>query len=92
MLADAAGGFVISSALDSTSRILATIDLRIDYVRPGGTEDLVADASVVRIGGRVGVADIRLFHPSSENATIATGKGVYAIKTVKSAQAASEPE
>jgi uncharacterized protein (TIGR00369 family) len=83
MLADAAGGFVIGSALEGGGQILGTIDLRIDYLRPGRTEALVAEAFVVRIGGRVGVADIRLFHPSAESATIATGKGVYAIRPPK---------
>jgi len=38
---------------------------------------------VVRVGGRVGVADIRLFHPDAEGETVATGKGVYAIKVPK---------
>jgi hypothetical protein len=28
----------------------------------------------------VGVADVRLFHPGDESTTIATGKGVYAIR------------
>jgi uncharacterized protein (TIGR00369 family) len=92
MLADAAGGFAISTALDGTSQTLATIDLRVDYLRPGHPEALVAEATVVRTGSRVGVADVRLFHPSSESTTIATGKGVYAIKKLKHPRAGSASE
>lgn len=80
-LADAAGGFAVWSAVESEAARVSTIDLRIDYLRPGKLEALVAAATVVRVGGRVGVADVRLFHPSAEDVTIATGKGVYAIQT-----------
>ena len=83
MLADTAGGMAVWSALEAAAARVSTIDLRIDYLRPGRLERLVADAEVVRVGGRVGVADIRLFHPSAEGDTVATGKGVYAIKVPK---------
>ena len=36
----------------------------------------------MRLGNRVGVADVRLFHPDAEADTVATGKGVYNI-TIK---------
>lgn len=84
-LADAAGGFAVWSAVESEAARVSTIDLRIDYLRPGKLEALVAEATVVRVGGRVGVADVRLFHPSAEDRTIATGKGVYAIQTPRRA-------
>lgn len=78
-LADAAGGMAVwSSSSDPNSRV-ATIDMRIDYLRPGKPERVCAEAHVVRQGNRVGVADVRLFHPSAEAETIATGKGVYNI-------------
>jgi hypothetical protein len=35
------------------------------------------------VGKTVGVADVRLFQASEPTATIATGKGVYAIRTAK---------
>jgi acyl-coenzyme A thioesterase PaaI-like protein len=43
----------------------------------------VAEGQVVRAGNRVGVADVRLFHPDAPDATVATGKGVYNIKVIK---------
>jgi uncharacterized protein (TIGR00369 family) len=82
-LADTAGGMAVWSAIDNPLSRVSTIDLRIDYLRPGRLERLIAEAVVVRVGGRVGVSDIRLFHPSAEDETVATGKGVYAIKIPK---------
>jgi len=82
-LADTTGGMAVWSALDDPGSRVSTIDLRIDYLRPGRLELLAAEAVVVRVGGRVGVADIRIFHPSAEDETVATGKGVYAIKIAK---------
>ena len=79
MLADTAGGAAVWSSLDDPRARVSTIDMRIDYLRPGRQETLVAEASVVRAGRRVGVTDMRLFHPSAPNDTIATGKGVYNI-------------
>lgn len=82
-LADTTGGMAIWSALNDGAARVSTIDLRVDYLRPGRPELLIAEATVVRVGGRVGVADIRLFHPNAEGETVATGKGVYAIKVPK---------
>ena len=78
-LADAAGGAAVWAGLEDDRARVSTIDLRIDYLRPAKLELVVAEAQVVRIGNRVGVADVRLFQPSAESDTIATGKGVYNI-------------
>ena len=88
MVADVAGGIAVWSTLESPSLRVSTIDLRIDYLRPGKTERLVAEAAIVRVGGRIGVSDVRLFHPGAEDHLIATGKGVYAIKALKHPPAA----
>jgi acyl-coenzyme A thioesterase PaaI-like protein len=40
---------------------------------------------VVRAGRSVGVADMRVYHASARLETIATGKGVYAIKAPRPA-------
>jgi uncharacterized protein (TIGR00369 family) len=83
-LADVAGGAAVWTELDPPSRgRVSTIDLRIDYLRPGRPAPLVAEARIVRQGNRVGVVDVRLFHPDDPEQTIATGKGVYNIKLVK---------
>jgi uncharacterized protein (TIGR00369 family) len=82
-LADTAGGMAVWSEIDDERGRVSTIDLRVDYLRPGRPEMLVAEAHVVRQGNRVGVADIRLFHPGGTEETIATGKGVYNIMMAK---------
>jgi len=79
-LADAAGGAAVWTGIEDEEARISTIDLRIDYLRPAKLELVVAEARIVRLGNRVGVADVRLFHPSAEAETIATGKGVYNIK------------
>jgi uncharacterized protein (TIGR00369 family) len=83
MLADTCGGMAVWSDIEDIASRVSTIDLRIDYLRPGKLETLVAEGSIVRVGNRVGLADIRLFHTGSEKDTIATGKGVYNVKIPK---------
>lgn len=78
-LADTAGGMAIWSSLEEGARV-STIDLRVDYLRPGKLEIVYAEANVVRLGRHVGVADMRMFHPSEPDRSVATGKGVYAIR------------
>jgi uncharacterized protein (TIGR00369 family) len=81
MLADATGGMAVWSALANPEQRVSTIDLRIDYLRPGRLETLVAEATAIRVGRSVGVSDVRLFHHGAPADTVATGKCVYAIKT-----------
>jgi uncharacterized protein (TIGR00369 family) len=85
MLADTAGGAAVWSSLEDPRARVSTIDMRIDYLRPGRQETLVCEANVVRQGRRVGVADMRCFHPSAPADAIATGKGVYNIVVPKNA-------
>jgi uncharacterized protein (TIGR00369 family) len=83
MLADTAGGFAVWSALDDERARVSTIDLRVDYLTPGAQSAIRAHATLVRAGKTVGVSDIRLYHPNAESVTVATGKGVYAIRIAK---------
>jgi len=87
MLADTAGGFAVWSALDDARTRISTIDLRVDYLLPGKPEALLAHATTARAGKTVGVADVRLYQASAPEQTIATGKGVYAIRLAKDARA-----
>ncbi len=82
-VADVAGGTALWATLPTPQARVSTIDLRIDYLRPGRAQTLVAEAKVVRAGQRVGVVDVTLFHPNDEAYVIATGKGVYNIKLSK---------
>lgn len=78
-LADAAGGAAVWTSVPNPHARVSTIDLRVDYLRPARAATLVAEARVVRVGNRVGVVDVRLFHPDDTAATVATGKAVYNV-------------
>jgi uncharacterized protein (TIGR00369 family) len=78
-LIDTCGGFAVWSQISLEDRV-STIDLRVDYLSPGAAEPLIAEGTVVRVGNRVGVVDVRCWQPSSPTRTVATGKAVYNIK------------
>lgn len=78
-LGDAAGGAAVWAGIEDENARISTIDLRIDYLRPARLVTVVAEATVVRLGNRVGVADVRMFNADAEGDTIATAKGVYNI-------------
>jgi uncharacterized protein (TIGR00369 family) len=86
-LIDTTGGMAVWGAILDPHLSVSTIDLRVDYLRPGKPETLVCEGTAVRVGRSVGVTDMRVFHRSAPSSTIATGKGVYAIKAPKPGKA-----
>ena len=56
---------------------LGTIDLRIDYLRPGIGEYFTAHAEVMRLGSRV--ATTRMEFRDAEGKLISTGSGAYIV-------------
>ena len=56
---------------------IGTIDLRVDFLRPGMGRHFSASAEVTRLGGRVGSTQMRLHNDSGE--LIATGAGAYIV-------------
>ena len=78
-LVDTCGGAAVWSAADAPDRV-STVDLRVDYLRPGPMADLVCEARVLRMGNRVGVAEMRVFPAREPGTLIASGKGVYSVK------------
>ncbi len=78
-MADTAGGAAVWTGVGDSHARVSTIDLRVDYLRPGRLTELHCSATVVRQGNRVGVCDMRLYHPDLPEQTIATGKGVYNV-------------
>lgn len=78
-LLDTCGGAAVWASVDPQDRV-STIDLRVDYLRPGLLELVIAEARVLRIGNYVGVAQLNAFHPSNPEQLIATGTGVYNIR------------
>lgn len=82
-LADTCGGAAAFTAGGGATQGLSTVDLRIDYLRPGRKETLVAEARVVRTGNRVAVVDVNVYHPDAPEDLIATGKAVYNMRRFK---------
>lgn len=85
-VADATGGIAVWTMVDNPATRISTVDMRVDYLRPGKQETLVADAHVIRFGARLGWADVRLYHPEKETDLVATARAVYAIKIPKHAR------
>ena len=56
---------------------IGTIDLRVDYLRPGRGNHFIATGRVVRLGNRVAVAHMELVNDSGE--LIATGGAAYMV-------------
>ena len=56
---------------------MGTIDMRIDYLRPGLGQYFDAQAVVTRLGGRIGSTQMRLVN--DQGTLIATGAGAYVI-------------
>jgi uncharacterized protein (TIGR00369 family) len=56
---------------------LGTIDMRVDYLRPGLGDYFIATANVTRHGGRIGSTQMALHNHAGE--LIATGAGTYVV-------------
>jgi uncharacterized protein (TIGR00369 family) len=56
---------------------MGTIDLRVDFLRPGLGRHFVASAEVTRLGGRVGSTQMKLVN--DEGTVVATGAAAYMI-------------
>jgi len=71
-LVDIAGDYAIASRL---GRWVATIDLRVDYLRPALQGELTALAHAVKVGRTVAVADVEL--RDAKGAVVAIGRCAY---------------
>lgn len=81
---DVTGGFAIMLALyeeakepHKTFPNMGTIDLRVDYLRPGRGRHFTATGRIVRKGSRIAVVHMEL--ENDEGALIASGSGAYAV-------------
>lgn len=78
-LADTAGGIAVWTAIDAANSRVSTLDLRVDYLARGRPEDLIAEATLIRVGSKHGVADVKLFHPSAPDDIVALARAVYNV-------------
>jgi uncharacterized protein (TIGR00369 family) len=70
-LADTVGG---AAVISQTQDVSPTVDMRMDYLAPA-TDDLFAEAEVLRLGGSVAVTSIDVWDVDDHH--VATARGVY---------------
>ena len=75
---DSVGGAAAMTTMISPDDKLSTIDMRVDYLRPGKPQDFYAEGELARSGNRIIVTRMIAYH-EKEN-PIAEGKGVYNVK------------
>ncbi len=81
---DVAGGFAIMmqlaaemTGIPTSFPKMGTIDLRVDYLRPGRGKYFIATARIVRRGSRIAVTHMELANDAGE--LIATGSAAYVV-------------
>lgn len=81
---DVAGGFAIMLSIAGENPVtplsfpnMGTIDLRVDYLRPGRGKHFIATARIVRKGSRIAVTHMELHNDAGE--LIATGSAAYVV-------------
>ena len=79
MLVDTCGGFAVWSMCGLRDKI-ATIDLRVDYLKPALGGDLIAESEVRLLGNRVGNAYTVLYAEDDPGTILAEGRSVYNIR------------
>ncbi|MFP4083635.1 MAG: PaaI family thioesterase [Desulfonatronovibrio sp.] len=78
-LIDTCGGMAVWTCCQVEDRI-ATIDMRVDYLRPAPQKELVAESRVRLMGNRVGNVQTRVFTREYPDKIIAEGRAVYNIR------------
>ena len=77
---DLAGGIASMTYMTSPNDDVATIDMRIDYLRPGKAKPIIAEGKVLSKRRRSMVTEMTIYHPDDEDKIIAVGRGVFSIK------------
>jgi len=73
---DSVGGIVGMTHLTSLEDKLATIDMRVDYLKSVEKEGIVVEGRTVRLGNRILVTEMQAWNEDM-NVLFAEGKGVY---------------
>jgi uncharacterized protein (TIGR00369 family) len=85
-LIDVGGGSACLSHMGTYEGRASTVDLRIDYLKPGTTgQDLFCESRIIRLGRRIAFAQMAVYSGGMPDGTeamseaIATGQGVYSM-------------
>jgi uncharacterized protein (TIGR00369 family) len=76
---DSVGGAAAMTTLTSFEDKVSTIDMRIDYLRPGKPMDLMVEGEIVRSGNRIVVTRMVAYQEDKQH-LVAEGKAVYNVK------------
>lgn len=76
---DAAGGMAAASLLTSVEDKLATLDIRVDYLKPNKGKALIVTGKVIRSGNRSIVTNLQAFDEESEE-LVADGRAVFSVR------------
>lgn len=71
---DSVGGIIGAMHFTSLEDKIATIDLRVDYLKGAGPTAIMVEGKIIRFGNRILVARMKAFQ---NDKLIAEGKGVY---------------
>lgn len=73
---DACGGFAVWTLFDIED-LISTVDMRVDYLRPGPKSTIIAESRVVRMGNRVSVVNTVVYPEGKKEDVLAEGRAVY---------------
>ncbi|GBE16055.1 hypothetical protein BMS3Abin14_02135 [bacterium BMS3Abin14] len=73
---DACGGLAVWSRFELRD-LIATVDMRTDFLRPGPNCDICVESNVVRMGNRVSVVHSIVYPAGDRSTIVAEGRAVY---------------
>ena len=73
---DACGGLAVWTNFN-IGDLISTVDMRVDYLRPGPDRDIIAESNVVRTGNRVSVVNTVIHTADDPQEVLAEGRAVY---------------
>ena len=75
-LVDAAAGYTLMARIGVS---ITSVDLRVDFHRGAGNENLEIEGAVVKLGRKLACVDVQIF--GDNRALIASGRGTFYIPT-----------
>lgn len=76
---DAVGGAALFTQLGFHDKA-STVDLRVDYLKPGQCKDFLIRGKVIRLGNRVATVQMTAWHEGHEADPFAIAIGVYNVR------------
>ena len=75
-IVDACGGLAVWTFFDIDD-LISTVDMRVDFLRPGPEGDIIAESRGVRSGNRVSVVNTVVYSAEDSRGALAEGRAVY---------------